>query len=99
MKLLFCLDCHDLFNLQVNVKKTCSCGKVSGMYTDPVNAIYTGGIPVGINSIDFLQKIKQQVIHDSEITKPYPHEGFRFEAFAIPQLSTVNSMTFVDNIE
>ena len=43
MKLLYCVACGDLFNLQLTIK-TCSCGKTAGRYErDGERAVVNGG--------------------------------------------------------
>jgi hypothetical protein len=75
MKLLYCPSCGDIFNLAKQVK-TCSCGKVKGYYTDNLNAIYTGGIPIGFTNNSFSQAVLNQPINGW---------GYNFIAFVIPQ--------------
>ena len=87
MKLLYCPDCNDMFNLSLSAK-TCSCGKVSGMYTDNLNAIYNGGIPFCINNQDFVEAIDAQTYNNMEA--PNAFYGVRFDAWICP----ANSKTF-----
>ena len=87
MKLLYCPDCNDMFNLSLSAK-TCSCGKVSGMYTDNLNAIYNEGIPFCIHNQDFMEAISAQKYNDEE--SPEIFFGARFKAWICP----ANSKTF-----
>lgn len=74
MKLLMCPECADIFNLQRHVK-TCSCGKARGQYTDDLNAIYSGGIPLGFANSSFVEAVRNQ---------PQAGLGKVFTAFVIP---------------
>lgn len=84
MKLLFCKNCHDIFNLKVSIEKSCMCGKTKGMYIDKIHAQYSGEFAVllGINNYSFLKAI--QKLPDKNI-------GNVFEAFVISK----NCETFV----
>ncbi|MGJ9458513.1 hypothetical protein [Oceanobacillus sp. CF4.6] len=77
MKLLLCLECGDLFNLDYSIKK-CSCGKVEGKYIDNINAVYKGGVavPMGISNPSLLEAIRNQ---------PEKGMGEEFTAFTIPK--------------
>lgn len=74
MKLLLCQDCGDVFNLKREVK-TCGCGKTRGQYTDDLNAVYSGGIPLGFANSTFLEAVLRQ---------PESGMGKEFTAFVIP---------------
>ena len=52
MKLLFCPECLDIFNINLN-EKVCSCGKTKGKYIDKLKAEYSGGIPIGFANTSF----------------------------------------------
>lgn len=77
MKLLLCLECNDIFSLDLKMKK-CSCGKTKGKYIDHLNAIYEGdgAIPIGISNASLREAILNQ-----------PDEGMgeEFTAFTIPK--------------
>lgn len=75
MKLLFCYECHDVFNLAATVK-TCSCGKTRGQYTDNINAVYSGGTPLGFANSSFVRALMHQ---------PDEGQGEVFAAFVIPE--------------
>jgi hypothetical protein len=77
MKLLFCKNCHDIFNL-ANKLKTCSCGNTKGKYIDNINAIYFGkqSIPLGFDNFSFTEALKSQ---------PLRGDGYGFIAFVIPK--------------
>ena len=51
MKLLFCLDCGDMFSLRIGKLRTCDCGRVSGQYVDRTTAEVNGkGVSVAIGN-------------------------------------------------
>lgn len=70
-----CPACGDVFNLKSEVK-TCSCGQTRGQYTDDLNAVYDGGIPLGFANSSFLEAV---------IKQPVNGLGRAFTAFVIPQ--------------
>jgi hypothetical protein len=78
MKLLLCKNCQDVIRLQVNIKRTCKCGNVSGIYLDDLNAIYSGddAVPIGFANSTLVEAIRNQ-----------PEEGMGkvFTAFVIPK--------------
>lgn len=50
MKLLMCLDCGDVFNLNFSAK-SCSCGKVKGQYVNQRDAVVNGeGVSLAIGN-------------------------------------------------
>lgn len=75
MKLLFCRECKDVFNLS-SIIKTCTCGKTSGKYLkDGMNAEYAGPcVPLGFSNPSFVEAIKNQ---------PEKDWGKNFTAFVI----------------
>lgn len=77
MKLLFCLKCTDLFNLDYEMKE-CSCGSVKGRYIDQQVATYAGesAVPLGFTNNSFVSAIKNQ---------PKEGMGEEFTAFVIPK--------------
>jgi hypothetical protein len=75
MKLLFCLICRDIFNLS-SAHKACQCGRVEGMYINDVDAVYSGGVPLGIANTSFI---------DAVIKQPENGLGKEFTAFVIPK--------------
>lgn len=74
MKLLLCPECSDIFNLQAHVK-TCGCGQACGQYIDNINAVYSGGIPLGFANSTFFRALEAQ---------PQTGDGVTFTAFVIP---------------
>ncbi len=77
MKLLFCKNCGNIFNLD-HKEKVCQCGNARGRYIDNVNAIYSGNdaVPLGIDNFSFANAISNQ---------PKDGRGKRFDAFVIPK--------------
>jgi hypothetical protein len=61
MKLIYCPECGDIFNLKLNERKTCSCGKSFGEYTDILHAqISKTAIPLGFANFSFNDALKHQ---------------------------------------
>lgn len=83
MKLLLCLECNDIFSLDLKMKK-CSCGKTKGQYIDHLNAIYEGdsAMPIGISNPSLREAI---------INQPEEGMGKEFTSFTIPR----NCPTFI----
>ena len=67
MKVLYCKECKDLFNLSRKVKK-CKCGKTRGKYINWHSAVYAGknAVPIGIENPSF-----KKAIVDKEAYKDY----------------------------
>jgi hypothetical protein len=77
MKLLLCLECDDVFNLDYE-EKNCKCGKTRGKYVDQINAVYSGhAVPLGFNNISLAAAVRNQ---------PEQGEGEEFTAFIIPKV-------------
>jgi len=76
MKLLYCPNCHDVFSLTDKKWKMCDCGRARGRYMDNLQAVYSGGIPLGFNNFSFMPALRGQ---------PKKGLGRRFEAFVIPK--------------
>lgn len=95
MKLLFCLDCMDLFNLRKE-PKTCGCGKTTGHYINDVDAEYSGNAQIlGIGNTGFTEAIRVQFLENKEKrAKKDCCEGVKFLAFTIP--AHARSITKVD---
>lgn len=74
MKLLLCEECSDIFNLALE-EKSCSCGKAKGRYVDELNAVYSGGIPIGFANSTFIRAV---------VNQPKSGMGKEFVAFVIP---------------
>lgn len=77
MKLIFCLECHDIFKLH-RQWKTCWCKKSHGRVTDGLNAEIGGkGIPLGIEN--------QSLVNALDGRK-FGGKGTEFRAFVIPHM-------------
>jgi hypothetical protein len=78
MRLLYCKECEDIFNLTQELKR-CSCGNTSGKYVDNLNAVYSGNnaITLGFHKDLFDRAVRKQ---------PQEGWGLNFEAFVIPKL-------------
>lgn len=51
MKLLFCEQCGDVFQLRIGSERTCECGRVSGRYINRVEAATNGkGVSIAIGN-------------------------------------------------
>ena len=86
MKLIYCRKCGDMFNLSLS-RKSCSCGEVSGKYTDDVNAVYKGdAIPFCHGNYSFAHAFNKQ--KEKDIAEPNEFYGERFEAWICPANST-----------
>jgi hypothetical protein len=60
MKLLYCLQCGDIFNLGL-VVKTCSCGSTKGVYKeDRLHAVYSGeyAVPLGFSNPSMMRALR-----------------------------------------
>ena len=90
MKLLFCTNCGDIFNLKMMDSKSCNCGMVKGMYIDNLNAIFEGkcAIPLCISN----PSIKRGIIYQKQNDIKYPEafNGEKFDSWVCP----ANSNTF-----
>jgi hypothetical protein len=75
LKLLYCTECHTVFNLRKHLK-SCECGKTSGIYQeDGLHAEYEGPcIPLGFANGDFRYAVEHQ---------PEVPMGKKFTAFVI----------------
>jgi len=79
MKLVYCIGCGDLLQLDVTETKYCTCGNAGGKYHEGgLHAEYWGewAVPVGIDSRDFHLAIDNQ---------PEKGKGKEFIAFVIPK--------------
>jgi hypothetical protein len=79
MKLLLCLDCHDVIKL-VHLPRTCLCGNCGGqIYGDGLHGEYWGAqaIPLGFANSSLLRAVENQ---------PQSGLGKLFNAFVIPKV-------------
>lgn len=73
MKLLYCLECGDVFNLQLH-EKTCGCGKVKGRYTSREEAEVNGeGVSLGIGNGSLNEAVLR--VLKGEVTTDFRKEG------------------------
>jgi len=73
-ELLFCMNCKDVFNLNMRLK-SCTCGRSRGRYQDDLNASFKGSaIPLGFANKSFIAAIQNQ---------PKEGPGRGFEAFVV----------------
>ena len=77
MKIIFCPNCTDFYNLR-HETKSCSCGATSGKYTDDLNADVFGenAIVLGIDNTSFVKAAK-------DFIQNKPNRGKNFDAFVI----------------
>lgn len=77
MKLIYCKECGDIFNLTYE-EKQCECGNSKGRYyEDGLHAYYTGSsIPLGFSNPHFFLALDMQ---------PEEGLGYEFSAFVIPK--------------
>jgi hypothetical protein len=77
MKLLLCLECWDVFKLDLRFFRRCKCGRVTGQYIDSLHAEYSGdsAVPLGFNNASLASAVEHQTQHGPL--------GERFEAFVI----------------
>jgi hypothetical protein len=90
MKLLLCRECQDIIRLVMEERK-CSCGKVSGKYTNNLLAEYKGetAVPIGISNSTLVKAVNNQ---------PKEGLGTTFEAFVIPKnCETFTNLTKSEN--
>lgn len=83
MKLLFCPECHSVFNLSYHLK-SCECGKVKGKYVNNVEAVVNGegySIAIGNGSLASAlmygsrQRTNRRPKDSEIICWARPHEG------------------------
>lgn len=82
MKLLYCTECHDVFNLRLE-EKSCGCGKSKGKYLpNKLHAEYEGpALPLGFTNTTFVEAIKNQ----PKGLEFSDRMGKTFTAFVIPE--------------
>ncbi len=78
MKLLLCLECHDIIKLDYEVK-SCKCGRCRGKYNkDGLTAVVNGnGLSIGINNNDIYPALENVYKGGVGHIKCWarPHEG------------------------
>lgn len=98
MKLLYCLSCGDLFNLQLTLK-SCSCGKVKGMYTSRVEAQVNGegfSIAVGNGSLDRAIYAARELKEDPRGSGDAWRHSTTIMCWARPHSGPANPHTFIN---
>lgn len=80
MKLIFCPECHSIFNLTL-VEKSCKCGKSSGSYMADLRTVEVSetSIVFCFNNSEFTDAIVN--------TKPTQRVGINFSAWVLPRLN------------
>lgn len=79
MKLLYCRECGDIFNLSFELK-SCSCGKVRGLYVDDLRAkVNGGGISLAIGNGSFGKARYKFLVGDQEKDKIWYIDNCRVE--------------------
>lgn len=80
MKLLHCLDCHDVVALRTDGERACACGGARGRYVDDLVAEFSGRAVL-------LGFANRTLVHALQAHEQEPNEamGHRFEAFVIPE--------------
>ena len=83
MKLLYCQRCKDIITLAYQLK-ACSCGMSKGMFSDTLNAQYTGefAVPLGIRTKSLEDAIRNQPAKDT----PDHKGGVKITAYVIPKI-------------
>jgi len=80
MKLLYCNNCNDIFELPANcTERHCQCYQSKGRYVSVIewSAEYSGPcVPIGFNSKQFVHATRNQ---------PENEPAVIFEAFVIPK--------------
>lgn len=85
MKLLMCLECSDIFNLNKKTK-SCGCSKTSGRCIDDLNAeIFGPCIAIGFSNSSFTNAYARQVIENKHASFDTCCKGQEFTAFFIPE--------------
>lgn len=79
MKLLFCTNCGDIFNIRPDVVRECYCGKVRGKYNpDGHTAVTNGeGISLGINNHDLRRVLYYEYHNDFPCVETRGYEWCR----------------------
>ena len=101
MKLLICDKCGDVFNLRLNVLKSCSCGHTKGKYVTNERAVVNGnGHSLAIGNGSLLSAInathKFPPTDDWRFNRDITSTPYHFIAWARPHDGPANSHTTVD---
>lgn len=86
MKLLYCLECHDVVRLHRKTR-ACECGLTGGRYVDDSQAeVFGDGVPFALQNTDFHAALTRR-------TDDWP--GTWFRGFVIPR--NADNITKVDD--
>lgn len=90
MKLFLCKKCTDIVRIIPNEKRTCQCGSSSGVYTDNLNAVYTGEncVPIGIANSSLIKALQMAQIENKHQKTPTTCQGIDFKAFVMLDCTT-----------
>jgi hypothetical protein len=96
MKLVFCLECQDLFKLSYELR-ACKCGKCCGKYEqDGAHAVTNGeGICVAISNPSLWGSISALEAGCGP-DRPGPHGGYNIEAWIRPHEGEMNPRNKID---
>ncbi len=85
MKLIFCLNCHDVVKGDFE-PRTCKCGASGLQYLDDLNATYWGddAVPLGFANNSLVDAVADQ---------PLKGMGREFKAFVIPIICPTFKLT------
>ena len=93
MKLLFCSNCNDIFNLN-HKEKRCGCGKVSGKYIDNINAVTNGkGYSLAIGNGSFDIALNSSILYTKgkeKINREFYLDNCKFTAWCRPNEGSGN---------
>lgn len=102
MRILYCSNCHSLFNIVRNHYKSCECGETSGRVVvgskgQDLYGLYTGAkaVPIEIDSKDLVNAIKKVLERSDKEDMPNLFEPFT--GFALGKES--DTMNEVSNLE
>ncbi len=101
MKLLYCYNCGDIFNLSVKGEKQCSCGTVKGGYIDYRNAVTNGkGACIAIGNGSFEHALYELYSAGNEMERDDYKNICRVEyCWVRPHEGTGNPNSKVENDE
>lgn len=97
MKLLYCDECGDVFNLNFELKQ-CSCGKVKGKYINRVEAVVNGAgfsLAIGNGSKDhaILNMLSEK---DKNINREQAIERYKIWCWVRPHQGIANPHTTIN---
>lgn len=82
MKLLFCLNCNDVFKLTLGKMRSCECGKVKGRYIDNSNAeVSENAISLAIGNGSLVNAIAEMMHHKKETKNMAEREEYYQEGY------------------